>query len=686
MTRTRFGARSSDAASRSDAALVELTRTGDTDAYSELWRRHSAAGLAVARTHTSTFDADDLVAESFARIFQAIAAGGGPTTAFRPYLFTTIRNTAAGWGRKRRDISIDNADELEDPRFTEEAELAALDGSLAVVAFRSLSKEWQEVLWYSEVEGLAPRDIAPLVGRSPNATAALAYRAREGLRQAWVQAHVAGAEPGTDCRWTLDQLGAHLRGRLPRRHRARVDAHLDECVRCAAVAQEADEANSQLGLVLLPLVAGAGGAVAYTAWLAVAGGAPADAAVIAAGATTGTGNAATGMTGTGAGAAGAAATTLGAVVSAGLVVVAVTAVVALASMSLSPPSTADSAAADSAATRADGSGSPGTPVSPVGPPESPGPSMPHTPPPVPIVPVPISSAPVVSVPLVSVPLVSAPVFAPPSAPDILEPAAGAPLITSATAVDFRGTGVAGARIVARLSGRDVGTASVAANGGWVLGVALGDVPDGTYRVDTVQRTDVGDSPAVARTIILDRVVAPPVVVSVDTGQGAEAGRYFPLLSGTAEPGATVTVAANAAPLAEVTADAAGAWSTPPIEGLSAGSAELAVTQTDRAGTVSRPSVQTVSLEVPTLQVVGTVLGFLAVVSGTPDAGIQGQVIGHTAWADARLGAAGTWNRLVPWWDARRTVVVGARYAADGRFGPTAVSAVSAVSAATDTTG
>jgi DNA-directed RNA polymerase specialized sigma24 family protein len=45
-------------------------------AFAELWRRHYRSGLTVASSITSTFDADDLVQEAYARIYQAIARAG----------------------------------------------------------------------------------------------------------------------------------------------------------------------------------------------------------------------------------------------------------------------------------------------------------------------------------------------------------------------------------------------------------------------------------------------------------------------------------------------------------------------------------------------------------------------------------------------------------------------------------
>ena len=122
------------------------------------------------------------------------------------------------------------------------------------------------MLWYSEVEGMHPQQVAPLVGMTANATAALAYRAREGLRQAWIQAHLRNAADEPECRWTIDRLGSYTRGRLRTRDTTKLEAHLDDCARCTIVAAEAREVGSRLALVLLPLTAGVGGATAYSAW------------------------------------------------------------------------------------------------------------------------------------------------------------------------------------------------------------------------------------------------------------------------------------------------------------------------------------------------------------------------------------------------------------------------------------
>ena len=81
------------------------------------------------------------------------------------------------------------------------------------------------VLWHTEVEQQKPADIAPLLGMSANSVSALAYRAREGLRQAFLSQHATDPDD-VDCAWTRDHLGAYVRGGLSRRDAGRVDDHL----------------------------------------------------------------------------------------------------------------------------------------------------------------------------------------------------------------------------------------------------------------------------------------------------------------------------------------------------------------------------------------------------------------------------------------------------------------------------
>jgi len=265
-----------------DRALVAMSRRGDTGAFSTLWRRHRLAAFGAARLASRTVDADDLVAEAYAVILAAIRRGGGPTgDGFRAYLCATVRNLARRWGSSRRELAVEEVPEDADADEVLDGQLDSLDERLVREAFHSLPRRWQEVLWRTEVEGLGPADIARRFDITPNAAAVLAFRAREGLRRAWLQAHVADMPPAGECRWVLAHIGEHSRDGLRKRAAARVDAHLAACRGCRDIALEVGQVNARLARILLPLLAGGGAAAA---WLG-APVAPVAAAVIATAAT-----------------------------------------------------------------------------------------------------------------------------------------------------------------------------------------------------------------------------------------------------------------------------------------------------------------------------------------------------------------------------------------------------------------
>ncbi len=171
-----------------DAELIDNTRAGDSDAYGELYSRHFQAARAAAHALTQNrSDVDDVVSEAFARVLRASCSGGGPDVSFRPYLMAAVRNVFYDRLRCNRELPSDDvADEINLALLDSDTDRE--DSAVATAAFAALPQRWQRVLWHTEVEGLCAAEIAPLLGLAPNAVAALAYRAREGLRQAYARA------------------------------------------------------------------------------------------------------------------------------------------------------------------------------------------------------------------------------------------------------------------------------------------------------------------------------------------------------------------------------------------------------------------------------------------------------------------------------------------------------------------
>jgi RNA polymerase sigma factor (sigma-70 family) len=251
----------------SDAELISRVRGGDVAAYGELFSRHVDAAKRLSRQLVRGPDADDLVSEAFAKVLTVLQGGGGPDVAFRAYLLTSVRRLHVD--RIRSGARLQTSDDMEafDPGVPfQDTAVEAFESGAAAKAFASLPERWQLVLWHLEVEGQKPADVAPLLGMSPNSVSALAYRAREGLRQAFLTMHLNDISE-TDCRWVNEHLGAYVRNGLAKRESTKVQAHLDECRRCTAMYLELTEVNSNLRGIIGPLLLGA----AATGYLASSG-------------------------------------------------------------------------------------------------------------------------------------------------------------------------------------------------------------------------------------------------------------------------------------------------------------------------------------------------------------------------------------------------------------------------------
>lgn len=248
-------------AAASDEELLRACRHGDTEQFALLWDRHRKAGIVAARSLAPGLDPDDLVSSAYLKIFELVKDGRGPQGAFRPYLYQVIKTIAADRLRSPESATAD-LDEVPDLHEAGPWEDNAFDLNAVAAAFATLAPRWQAALWYTEVEQMPPREAAKLLGISANSTSALAARAREALKSAWVEAHVSRELAEAECQQTLERLQRYQRGKLTAGASREVAAHLDVCDDCAKAAAEFSTLNQQLGLTLGVAVLGTAGAAA----------------------------------------------------------------------------------------------------------------------------------------------------------------------------------------------------------------------------------------------------------------------------------------------------------------------------------------------------------------------------------------------------------------------------------------
>lgn len=237
-----------------DAELIALVRAGDSAAYEELFLRHRDVAIRYARRISDSERAEDLCAEAFTKILDLLQRGKGPDVAFRAYLLTTVRTSHLNNLRSsnREELVPDHEPMsrmlpvIEDPdhRFDQHA---------IVRAFAQLPERWQTVLWLTAVEGRSHDEVSEQLEIKSNAVASLAFRARAGLRQAYLAEHLLTTND-PQCRAVIEQLPSYLGERMTSRRRRHIDEHLGACKTCTAAALELTEVDSKLGALLAPLV------------------------------------------------------------------------------------------------------------------------------------------------------------------------------------------------------------------------------------------------------------------------------------------------------------------------------------------------------------------------------------------------------------------------------------------------
>lgn len=242
-----------------DEPLLDAVRNGDNQAFGELYERHRGAVFAVARLHThSQAEAEDITSEAFTRVLALLKSGGGPRQFLRAYLVTAVSRLAAD---RANDLNRTQPQEpqeqgkLDRVQLFDDTLVRQVDAAVVARAFASLPERWQEVLWYLEIEGYRPRQVASAVGMQPNAVSALGKRARDGLRTAYMQQHVS-AQALEECGEYSAQLGAFVRGTLTPSKMKLMQDHLDSCERCTAEYLQLQDLGVGLRGWILPILAG----------------------------------------------------------------------------------------------------------------------------------------------------------------------------------------------------------------------------------------------------------------------------------------------------------------------------------------------------------------------------------------------------------------------------------------------
>jgi RNA polymerase sigma-70 factor (ECF subfamily) len=173
-----------------DEILVERIRSGEHEAFGELYERYFARIFRfVARRLRNRADTEETVQEVFVSVFASIDSFRGEAP-FGAWLFGLTRRTVAGRFKKRtpnlvplEDDEVENGshgvarepDPLEAYEYTER--LARLEGAVST----GLSDEQRQLFQLHHIEHRSIEEIARLLSKSEDAVKSHLYRARKVL-------------------------------------------------------------------------------------------------------------------------------------------------------------------------------------------------------------------------------------------------------------------------------------------------------------------------------------------------------------------------------------------------------------------------------------------------------------------------------------------------------------------------
>ncbi|MFK0250210.1 RNA polymerase sigma factor [Amycolatopsis azurea] len=177
-----------------DSYLLAAVRAGDSDAYGILFRRHRDAALRYARKNTrSSVIAEDAVMDAFIGIFRVLLKQKGPRKRFRRYLFRAVRNAVGLHWRDGRHLLLVPATEdtlhgsSPSPETIVHDRVDAADQRERMeTALAQLPDRWRQILELTSIAERPIGEVAKIFGLTPNATSALAGRARRGYREIYL--------------------------------------------------------------------------------------------------------------------------------------------------------------------------------------------------------------------------------------------------------------------------------------------------------------------------------------------------------------------------------------------------------------------------------------------------------------------------------------------------------------------
>jgi RNA polymerase sigma-70 factor (ECF subfamily) len=178
----------SDMLDADDTQLIQQARTGDAEAFGELYERHSQAVFRFLYAHCDNRqDAEDLMEDVFLRVWHSLAAYREKGVPFIAFLFRIARNGLIDHYRRSKPLrqvtSIEDIpliDRLPEPG---ETMIANLEHQEVRMILEQLREDYRTVLVLRFLSELSPDETAHVMGRSVGAVRVLQHRALTAMRE-----------------------------------------------------------------------------------------------------------------------------------------------------------------------------------------------------------------------------------------------------------------------------------------------------------------------------------------------------------------------------------------------------------------------------------------------------------------------------------------------------------------------
>jgi len=167
-------------------ALVELARTGDSEAFGLLYDHYQASvyRFLFYRTRSTTL-AEDLTSETFFRALRSMTGFRWQGKDFGAWLMTIARNLATDHfksGRTRLELATEDMGAHDDATEGPESRvLASLTNELLLKALTGLPEEQRDCLVMRFLQGMSIAETAAVLGRSDGAVKQLQLRGVRNL-------------------------------------------------------------------------------------------------------------------------------------------------------------------------------------------------------------------------------------------------------------------------------------------------------------------------------------------------------------------------------------------------------------------------------------------------------------------------------------------------------------------------